>query len=79
MSEDQGASNSALAFLHSRLGIVLIRLDERVLAAARDDNEDLLLEIFEQGNFDINCQDGCVTFLRPNWHPKLTLLLSKTV
>jgi hypothetical protein len=65
MSEDQGASNSALIFLHSSLAIVLIRLDERVLAAARDDNEDLLLEIFEQGNFDINCQDGCV-FLFPN-------------
>lgn len=32
--------------------------NERVLAAARDDNEDLLLEVFEQGNFDINCQDG---------------------
>ncbi|KIM47381.1 hypothetical protein M413DRAFT_439062 [Hebeloma cylindrosporum] len=32
--------------------------NERVLAAARDDNEDLLLEIFGQGNFDINCQDG---------------------
>ena len=47
-------------FLHFRLAIVLIRLDERVLAAARDDNEDLLLEVFEQGNFDINCQDGCV-------------------
>jgi ankyrin repeat protein len=32
--------------------------NERVLAAARDDNEDLLLEVFEQGDFDINCQDG---------------------
>ncbi|KAH9486069.1 Ankyrin repeat-containing protein [Psilocybe cubensis] len=32
--------------------------NERLLAAARDDNEDLLLEIFEQGDFDINCQDG---------------------
>ena len=69
MSEDQGASNSALIFWHSRLAIVLIRLDERVLAAARDDNEDLLLEIFEQGNFDINCQDGCV-FSCPKCHPK---------
>lgn len=33
-------------------------LDERLLAAARDDNEDLLIEIFEQGGFDINYQDG---------------------
>ena len=62
MLEDQGASNSAFIFFCSCLAIVLIRLDERVLAAAQDDNEDLLLEIFEQGNFDINCQDGCVSF-----------------
>lgn len=34
--------------------------DERLLAAARSDNEDLLLEIFEEGNFDINAADGCV-------------------
>ncbi|KJA28384.1 hypothetical protein HYPSUDRAFT_51211 [Hypholoma sublateritium FD-334 SS-4] len=32
--------------------------NERLLAAARDDNEDLLLTIFEEGGFDINCQDG---------------------
>ena len=45
--------------------ILLLRLtDERLLAAARDDNEDLLLTIFEEGGFDINCQDGCVLCLR---------------
>ncbi|KAJ7511793.1 ankyrin repeat-containing domain protein [Mycena galericulata] len=32
--------------------------NERLLAAARADNEELLLEVFEQGNFDINFQDG---------------------
>ncbi|KAJ7045167.1 ankyrin repeat-containing domain protein [Mycena alexandri] len=32
--------------------------NERLLAAARADNEELLLEVFEQGGFDINCQDG---------------------
>ncbi|KAJ3508272.1 hypothetical protein NLJ89_g5849 [Agrocybe chaxingu] len=32
--------------------------NERLLAAARTDNEELLLEVFEQGGFDINCQDG---------------------
>ncbi|PFH48126.1 hypothetical protein AMATHDRAFT_150600, partial [Amanita thiersii Skay4041] len=32
--------------------------DERLLAAARTDNLDLLLEVFEQGGFDINCQDS---------------------
>ena len=34
--------------------------DERLLAAARSENEDMLLEIFEEGNFDINTKDGCV-------------------
>ncbi|KAF8079239.1 ankyrin repeat-containing domain protein [Lyophyllum atratum] len=32
--------------------------NERLLAAARSDNEDLLLEVFEEKDFDINCQDG---------------------
>lgn len=35
-------------------------VDERLLAAARSENEDLLLEIFEEGNFDINATDGYV-------------------
>lgn len=34
--------------------------DERLLAAARSDNEDLLLEVFEEGKFDINYKDGYV-------------------
>ncbi len=32
--------------------------DERLLAAARADNQDMLLEILEAGGFDINFQDG---------------------
>ncbi|KAI0066521.1 ankyrin [Artomyces pyxidatus] len=32
--------------------------NERLLAAARQDNEEMLLEILEEGNFDINFQDG---------------------
>ncbi|KAJ7729086.1 ankyrin repeat-containing domain protein [Mycena maculata] len=32
--------------------------NERLLAAARTDNEEMLLEVFEQGGFDINFQDG---------------------
>ncbi|KAI1790932.1 ankyrin [Ganoderma leucocontextum] len=32
--------------------------NERLLAAARSDNEDMLLEVFQEGNFDINSQDG---------------------
>jgi hypothetical protein len=39
------------------LGSSDLRQDERLLAAAREDNVDLLLEVFEQG-VDINCQDG---------------------
>ena len=30
------------------------------MAAARDDNVEMLEEIFKQGGFDINYQDGCV-------------------
>jgi hypothetical protein len=33
-------------------------LEERLFAAARADNEDLLLEVFDEGNFDINGMDG---------------------
>lgn len=33
-------------------------LDERLLAAAREDNEEMLLEVFEEGKFDINFKDG---------------------
>ncbi|KAL5533883.1 hypothetical protein ACEPAG_343 [Sanghuangporus baumii] len=32
--------------------------NERLLAAAREDNEEILLEVFEEGNFDINFKDG---------------------
>ena len=39
---------------------LIISTDQRLMAAARDDNEDMLLEVFEQGNFDINFQDGSV-------------------
>ncbi|KAL1702724.1 ankyrin repeat-containing domain protein [Schizophyllum commune] len=33
--------------------------NERLMAAARDDNVEMLEEIFKQGGFDINYQDGC--------------------
>ncbi|KIK68541.1 hypothetical protein GYMLUDRAFT_35985 [Collybiopsis luxurians FD-317 M1] len=32
--------------------------NERLLAAARTDDEDMLLEVFENDDFDINFQDG---------------------
>ncbi|KAF9011349.1 ankyrin repeat-containing domain protein [Cyathus striatus] len=32
--------------------------NERLLAAARTDNEEMIQEVFEEGGFDINCQDG---------------------
>jgi hypothetical protein len=35
-------------------------LDERLLSAARQDNQELLQQVFEEGNFDINYKDGCV-------------------
>ncbi|OCB90376.1 ankyrin [Sanghuangporus baumii] len=35
--------------------------NERLLAAAREDNEEILLEVFEEGNFDINFKDGQAT------------------
>lgn len=38
-------------------------LDERMLAAAKQDNEELILEVFEnEGSFDINFRDGCVGY-----------------
>ncbi|KZV79349.1 hypothetical protein EXIGLDRAFT_632196, partial [Exidia glandulosa HHB12029] len=33
--------------------------DERLLAAARTDNEEMLQEVFDAGGYDINFQDGC--------------------
>ena len=33
-------------------------VDERLLAAARSDNVEMILEVFETGDFDINHQDG---------------------
>ncbi|EKM61857.1 uncharacterized protein PHACADRAFT_204990 [Phanerochaete carnosa HHB-10118-sp] len=32
--------------------------NELLLAAARDDNEDMLLELFDEGDLDVNFQDG---------------------
>ncbi|KAK0209200.1 ankyrin repeat-containing domain protein [Desarmillaria ectypa] len=32
--------------------------NERLLAAARTDNEELMMEVFSEGGFDINFQDG---------------------
>lgn len=60
MEESKGASNSELSarFWRWRLYRLMLGLDERLIAAARTDNEDLLLEIFSEGKFDINCQDG---------------------
>lgn len=67
MADSVGASSSMFMtrFLnlsspdsnHNRLSPT----DQRLLAAARDDNEEMILEVFEhEGGFDINYQDGCV-------------------
>ncbi|THH13493.1 hypothetical protein EW146_g6722 [Bondarzewia mesenterica] len=63
MADDtSGASNSAMSHLFEGTKSQLLKttffLDERLLAAARQDNEEMLLEVFEQGGFDINFQDG---------------------
>jgi len=34
--------------------------EERLISAARTDNDELLLEVLAAGNFDINYQDGFV-------------------
>lgn len=40
--------------------------DELLLAAARTDNEEMLLEVFDKpGTFSINHQDGFVRRLQP--------------
>ena len=36
-------------------------LDERMLSAAKDDNEDLLRVVFGEGGFNINFADGYVS------------------
>lgn len=38
--------------------LTTFRIDQRLLAAAREDNEDLLLEVLEAGDIDVNFQDG---------------------
>ena len=62
---EQGASNSTynegdLIVMCKTCSTLLWIADQRLLAAAREDNEEMLLEIFEQGGFDVNFQDGCV-------------------
>lgn len=42
-------------------GLFFNNADERLLAAARSDNEELLLDVLEHpDSFDINFKDGCV-------------------
>ncbi|KAJ3752753.1 hypothetical protein EV360DRAFT_88440 [Lentinula raphanica] len=53
--------------------------NQRLLAAAREDNEELLLEVFEAGGFDINFQDGVgntgmKVFVLPSSRNQLALL-----
>ena len=65
MEETKGASKSELSARFRIFAMILISsLDERLFAAARTDNEELLLDIFNskdensKDKFDINCQDG---------------------
>jgi len=71
--DSQGASNSksridkiprTFTHLHAT------ESDERLLAAAKSDNEELLLDIFDDpDSFDVNYQDGFVHYLQPDSHP----------
>ncbi|KAF7290134.1 Ankyrin [Mycena kentingensis (nom. inval.)] len=56
MDSDQGASNSA-ALIACSCAANVVQMNVS-LAAARADNEEMLLEVFEQGGFDINFVDG---------------------
>ena len=58
----KGASNGMCEdpSLHIAEGARRQIADQRLIAAAREDNEDMLLEIFDEGGFDINYKDGCV-------------------
>ena len=48
---------------HASEDLLIELLDERMLAAAKQDNEELILEVFEkEGSFDINFRDGCVGY-----------------
>ena len=75
MAETKGASESEwyARFLCSLVGWSP-GLDERLFAAARTDNEGLLLEVFRsEGKFDINAKDGwasITTSLMELWFDK---------
>ena len=65
IESSKGASNSTFTYkmqteLHVRFAKIAsdITIDERLIAAAREDNEEMLLEVFEEGGYDINYQDG---------------------
>lgn len=53
---------------------VLIRAEERLLAAAKTDNEEML-ETAMQELDDINCVDGCVQMSRPPGYTDIGLFL----
>lgn len=73
--DSKGANNSAYRAQKSTVNPLISRAaDERLLAAARTDNEEMLLEIFEQGGFDINFQDGSVGHRYQNSIILLTIL-----
>ena len=54
---NEGASTSKPLSMHA-IYILKLSADERLLAAARTDNEEMLLDVFDKGGFDINFQDG---------------------
>jgi hypothetical protein len=57
MEESKGASDSKCICVSYSSSYSQLVEDERLLAAARDDNEDLLLQVFDAADFDINFTD----------------------
>jgi hypothetical protein len=53
---------------------VLCFTDERLLLAAKDDNEEMMLEVLEDPKLDINHRDGSVSYIslcRFRWQPEI--------
>ena len=65
----EGATPSMLFIACSVVSLFRRLIDERLISAARSDNEELLLEVLQEhdGEFDINFRDGCV-------HPRGALM-----
>lgn len=77
--EHEGASNGKLHIDKIARAFTHRTIDERLLAAAKNDDGDMLEEIFEDPeSFDINHQDGFVDRLQPDYRTVSSIRNSKT-